>query len=64
MNRDEFKGLMAGDKIIFKPKYPAYTVGKSYTILVSNVGKLIIDDNRVGRYLSHFDNYENFEREV
>lgn len=59
MNLSQLCELKDGDKIVCR-HLPAFTVGKSYIVKMTSVGRMITDDNGIGRYL--FDMERFFEK--
>lgn len=59
MNLSQLCELKNGDKIVCK-QLPAFTTGKTYTVIKTPIGAMVDDDNGIGRYL--FDMEHFFEK--
>ena len=59
MNLSELRKLKSGENIIFKHPFPKFTEGEEYEVKTTKVGRIVVDDNGMGQFLS--DIYEHFE---
>ncbi len=57
MNLSELKAIKDGDEILFTIPFPPFTEGKKYVVTVTGTGRLVHDDNGLGRYIYGIENH-------
>lgn len=63
MNRSELSELKTGDVVVFDPSYCAFSKGKEYEVVETDVGSKVVDDNGRGIFLWDRDLYDQFIKE-
>ena len=62
MNGFKVRNLVEGEQIIFKEKPLAFTDGKSYEVIKTSVGSMVVDDNGNRHFLWDNELYRMFEK--
>jgi hypothetical protein len=60
MNLSQLRQINDGEKVRFAYPFPPFTEDKEYSVRDTKTGRMVYDDNGLGRYL--FDIHEQFER--